>query len=70
MVEEEIKEEPVVEKEEPLISTEHVQVSTPTASKVTFKIEDPVPAPIKVVGEKKPALRKEKHLMFIQVWIY
>ncbi len=59
-VEEEIKEEPVVEKEEPLISTEHVQVSTPTASKVTFKIEDPVPAPIKVVGERKPALRKEK----------
>ncbi len=57
-VEEEIKEEPVVEKEEPLISTEHVQVSTPTASKVTFKIEDPVPAPIKVVGEKKPVVKK------------
>lgn len=61
---EEVKEEkvapkePVAEKEEPLISTEHVQVTTPTASKVSFKIEDPVPAPIKVVGEKKPMVKK------------
>lgn len=50
--------EEVIEEPKDLIITEHKTLDAPTASKVSYKIQDPEPPVIHVVGEKKPVQKK------------